>query len=469
MNNELDTILRMLEKERGISRSQMLKTIEDALAAAAKKSYLTSDDVHVVVDPRTLAIRAFERRTVDDSVHGTAYISLEAARKVNPDAQIGDTVETPVDPRVFGRIAAQTAKQAILQGIHNNERDIMQKRYENQVGKVVYATVRQISHRDVICDLREGGEAILKSRDRMKSDRFQPMDEFRAVIRCVGPEKDPRRSDDEAGFGRSRAMKLVDEPANNPCVKLSRTDKSFLKALFVEQSAEIKDGDVEIVAISRQPGVRSKIAVRSQKKNIDPIGACVGQRGSRIRPIINELGGEKIDIVAWSDDIETFAVSALSPAEIRRIEADREARTIVAYVDKGGLTPAIGKGGINTRLAAELVGWDISVRELTEDGETEDQKRIREEQFLKDYNDKVAALAATVGISVEAASIVANHGFLTPEGIIELLRADFCAELTNAGPDGDLPTLSAEEAQTVWDTAEELILNRTADPSTPSA
>ena len=263
MNNELDTILRTLERDRGIGRQAMLATIASALQAAAKKSLLTSNDVRVEIDPATLEIKAWERRLVDDSVLGTAYISLADARRFKPDAQIGDTIETPVSPRVFGRIAAQTAKQAIIQGIHDSERDIMERKYADQVGKIVSATVRQIVRKDVICDVNGGGEAILKGRDRLKSDHFQPTESFRAVIRHVGMEQDPRRLDDGESAdgatvvsnGRQR-VKLVDEPANNPCVKLSRTDKLFVRALFAEQSTEIEDGSVEIVEIARRGSAR---------------------------------------------------------------------------------------------------------------------------------------------------------------------------------------------------------------------
>ena len=196
MNNDLDTILKTLERERGISRADMLATIAAALQTAAKKSLGTSGDVRVEIDPHSLSIKAWERRVVDDGAIGTGYITLADARRVNPDAQIGDTVETEVNPRVFGRIAAQTAKQAIVQGMHESERDIMQRRYAGRVGEIVTATVLRTNRKDIICDIQGGGEAILKGRDRMKSDRYNVGESFRAVIRFVGMEQDPRRLDD---------------------------------------------------------------------------------------------------------------------------------------------------------------------------------------------------------------------------------------------------------------------------------
>ena len=460
MNNELDTILRTLERERGIGRSAMLSTIANALQAAAKKSLATSGDVRVEIDPHTLAIRAWERRVVSDSAIGTGYISLEDARRRDPEAKPGDTVETEVSPRVFGRIAAQTAKQAILQGMHESERDIMQRRYAGHVGEIVSATVRQVVHKDVLCDLVDGGEAILKGRDRMKNDRLSQGDNFRAVIRFVGAEQDPRRLEDgeEPGQGTwvgRRRVKLIDEPSGNPCVKLSRTDPLFVKALFAEQSSEIKEGTVEIMEIARQPGIRTKIAVRSRTAKIDPVGACVGARGARIRQVISELNGEKIDIVPWSEDIEKFAVAALQPATVQRVEIDERRRVVTAYVQNGSLTPAIGKGGINTRLASELTGWDISVRELDIYGDSPDEKRTREDAFQAGLRAKIETLSSQLGIPLESARTIASHGFLTPEGIFETTLSEFVAQLGTSEQGGEsLPTLPPEQAREAWSAAE---------------
>ena len=465
MNNDLDTILKTLERERGISRADMLATIASALQTAAKKSLGTSGDVRVEIDPRSLSIKAWERRVVDDGAIGTGYITLADARRVNPDAQIGDTVETEVNPRVFGRIAAQTAKQAIVQGMHESER-----RYAGRVGEIVTATVLRTNRKDVICDIQGGGEAILKGRDRMKSDRYNVGESFRAVIRFVGMEQDPRRLDDGESadgapvvmHGRQR-VKLIDEPANNPCVKLSRTDPLFVRALFAEQSSEIKDGSVEIVEIARQPGVRTKLAVRTRNKQVDPVGACVGARGSRIRQVINELNGEKIDIVQWNADIAKFAVAALQPAMVRNVDVDEANRHIVAYVESGSLTPAIGKGGINSKLAAELVGWSLTVKELTDEGETEEELAARAEAYNRSLASQTAALAESLGVSPEVARDVAAHGFLTPDGIIETTLAEFVAELGKSEEAGEeLPAVGAGDARAVWLAAERLMRERTA-------
>jgi len=470
MNNELDTILKTLERERGISRDVMLATIAGALQTAAKKSLGTSGDVRVEIDPHSLAIRAFERRVVDDGALGTGYITLADARRVNPEAQVGDTVETEVNPRIFGRIAAQTAKQVILQGMHESEREIMQRRYAGRVGEIVTATVRHTNHKDTLCDIQSGGEAILKGRDRLKSDRFNMGESFRAVIRFVGMEQDPRRLDDGESAdgapvvqnGRHR-IKLIDEPVNNPCVKLSRTDKLFVRALFAEQSSEIKEGSVEIVEIARQPGVRTKVAVRTRNKQIDPVGACVGGRGARIRQVINELNGEKIDIVQWNPDIAKFAIAALQPALVKSVDVDEAAHHVTAYVESGALTPAIGKGGINSKLAAELIGWSVTVKELTDEGETEEQIAARNEAFRRNLEGQIAALADSLGIPQERAAAVAAHGFLTPDGIIETTLPEFVAQLGKAEEgDEELPVVDAGDARAVWIAAERLLRDSTA-------
>lgn len=466
---DLDPILTALQRTRGISRESLLTIIVSAIQSAARKSLNTSGDVRVEVDPATLEIKAWQRRVVGDSVKGTAYISLSDARRVNPEAKIGDTIETPFDPRILGRIAALAAKQALTQGMHDSVRDVLQQRYAGSVGQIVRAKVIRVSHKDTICSLSNGGgEAILKGRDRMKTDRFQMEDEFRAVIRHVGMEQDQRRMDgDEALDGSDRLaarrrVRLIDEPASNPVIKLSRTSEMFVKALFAEQSTEIKDGVIEIVSIARQPGVRTKLAVRTRDPKVDPVGACVGVRGSRIRPIIQELNGEKIDIIEWEEDIGKFAVAALSPASIRKVAVDRDSHHIIAYVENGGLTPAIGKNGINTRLAADLIStpherWTVSLRELSDEGETEEEQRARAERFQAQLEERISMLAAALCIGEETARTVVGRGFLTPDGVVALTPTDFAAAMSEPREDenGDpVPALDPAEAEKLWETAE---------------
>ena len=466
---DLDPILKTLQRERGIGRDALLAIIANAIQSAARKSLNTSGDVRVEVDPSTLEIKAWQRRVVDDTVKGTAYIPLAEARRVNPDAQIGDTVETPFDPRILGRIAALAAKQALTQGMHDSERDILQKRYASSVGQIVRARVTRTSHKDVLCTiLNTGGEAILKGRDRMKTDRLQMDDEFRAVIRYVGMEQDQRRlEDDEPGDGTERyvnrrRVKFIDEPGSNPIVKLSRTDESFVRALFAEQSTEIGDGVIEIVSIARQPGVRTKMSVRTRDPKVDPVGACVGVRGSRIRPVIQELNGEKIDIIEWEADIGKFAVAALAPATVKKVKVDPDEHHIVAYVEKGGLTPAIGKSGVNTRLAADLVStprerWTISLRELDAEGRTEEEAKARDDRMRVQFEERIAALAEMLAVDDATARVLAGRGFLSPDGVMALTPADFAAAMSEPhddGKGGELPGLDQAAAEALWEKAE---------------
>ncbi|MBQ7666595.1 MAG: hypothetical protein IJS46_01210 [Kiritimatiellae bacterium] len=466
---DLDSILKALQLQRGISRESLISIIENAVQSAARKSLNTSGDVRVVVDPETLEIKAWQRRLVDDNVRGTAYIPLAEARRVKPDAQPGDTVETPFDPRILGRIAALAAKQALAQGMHDSERDILQQRYAASVGRIVRARVVRVAHKDTICTIvGTGGEAILKGRDRMKTDRFQMDDEFRAVIRHVGMEQDQRRMDgDEPGDGTERLVnrrrvRMIDEPSNNPIVKLSRTDDTFVRALFAEQSTEIKDGIIEIVALARQPGVRTKLAVRTRDPKVDPVGACVGVRGSRIRPVIQELNGEKIDIIEWEEDIGKFAVAALAPAAVRKVAVDAASRHIIAYVENGGLTPAIGRNGINTRLAADLLSaagpkWTISLRELSDEGETDEEQRVRAARFQAQLEERIATLAEALEIEPDAARIVVGRGFLTPDGIMALTPADFAVAMSEEREDGNgaaVQGLDPASAEALWSKAE---------------
>ncbi len=477
INTNFEKELRGFERDRGIKRETMLSTIVDALQAAARKSPFCSGDVKVTIDPVTLAFKAEETLIVADTPQatgaaGSAYISLEEARKINPNVSLGEKIQRPIDPRAFGRISAQMAKQALVQGIHASERDIMQSKYADKVGRIVTVTVRQIYHKDSFCDLDSGGEAILKSRDRMKSDRFTNGDTIRAVIRHVGMEQDPRRVEDDGAGSLSRgshshAVRMVDESAGNPCVKLSRTDKLFLKALLFEQCSEIKDGTVEIISIARQPGIRSKVAVRSNDPKVDPIGACVGVRGSRIRPVISELNGEKIDIVPWSDDFETYVRKALLPAMVLSVDIDYHAHQITVFIDKNSLTPLIGKLGMNTRLASELLSdsthttWTISARELATADAEETEHAVSAAKFQRDFAAKVKELSDRLNLDSETVTTVIRHGYLSPEGIMEATLTDFVAEMGRELPDAkseEVTSLREETARAVWAAAEAAML-----------
>lgn len=413
MNNEMLTVLSYLEREKGISRASLIKAVESALQSAARKSSGTSQDIRVSVDPRTCEITTFQDLVVSEDQTGTGYITLEKAKLVNPDANLGDVVSLKVTPKDFGRIAAQTAKQALMQNLRNAEREVVYQRYLGQVGKIISATVKQVSRGDCVCEVDGGGEAILDSKNKLPTDRFEQTDQFRAYLLRVENE----------------------ENQSTPGIVLSRSAPEFVKALFVEQATEIKDGVIEVMGIARDPGFRTKVAVRSLDPKVDPVGACVGVRGSRIKPVIQELNGEKIDIVEWNEDIRVFAMNALAPAKIESVKVgkDDDGKNVVqATVLPEHYTQTIGKHGQNVRLTAALLGWRVKVIK------TEEPK-----SFQELVTDGINDLAAKLGIPHDLAEIVYNAGFHTPEGVANSTIESFIEDTQ----------LEAELAEVAWNAA----------------
>lgn len=395
MNNELLTVLSYLEREKGISRNVLIAAIENALQNAARKSLGTSRDVRVSIDPRTCDISTYQTLIVSDTATGIDFITLEKARLIHPEAQLGEAIEVKAAPRDFGRIAAQAAKQALMQNIRSAERDVVYQRYLSQVGKIISATVKQVSRGDTICEVDGGGEAILDSRNRLPSDKFNPTEQFRAYLLRVENEKDQ----------------------STPSIVLSRTAPEFVKGLFVEQATEIKDGVIEVMGMARDPGYRTKMAVRSLDSKVDPVGACVGVRGSRIKPVIQELNGEKIDIVEWNEDIRVFAMNALAPAKIESIKAAKDddgKSMIIATVLPENYTQAIGKHGQNVRLTAMLLGWRVKV-----------EKTEAPKSFDEQVQDAIAALSALLEVDAETAETIFNMGYHSPEGIANASLEEF--------------------------------------------
>lgn len=417
MNNELLTVLSYLEREKGISRDVLIAAVESALQNAARKSLGTSRDVRVSIDPRTCDITTFQTLIVSDTATGIDFIPLEKARLIKPDAELGDQVEVKAAPRDFGRIAAQAAKQALMQNIRTAERDVVYERYLSQVGTIISATVKQITRGDYICEVDGGGEAIMDSRNRLPTERFNPSDQFRAFLLRVENEKDQR----------------------TPSIVLSRSAPEFVKALFVEQATEIKDGLIEVMGMAHDPGYRTKVAVRSLDPRVDPIGACVGVRGSRIKPVIQELNGEKIDIVGWNEDIRIFAMNALAPAKIESVKAAKDAdgkNMVIATVMPENYTQAIGRHGQNVRLTALLLGWKVKI-EKTEAPKTFDEQ-VRE---------AMTRLIEQLEVDEETAEAIFNLGYHSPEGIANASVEEFI-QSTN---------LNDELAERIWNRAVEHI------------
>ena len=340
MNLELIGALTELEKERGISKELLLDAIETAIVSAYKKNYgaSSSASVRVELNQHTGEIHVYSRRVVVDEVEDdTLEISLEDAMELDANYQLGDVVEREVTPANFGRIAAQTAKQVVIQKIREAERSIVYDVYSNREGDVVTGTVQRADQRQVLVDLGDV-EAVLPASEQIPGEVYNPHMKLRFYINEV------RQS------------------SKGPQIFLSRTHPGLLRALFEFEVPEIQSGEVEIKSVAREAGNRSKIAVYSRDPNIDPVGACVGARGSRVQAVVAELGSERIDIVQWERDVAQFIKNALSPAKVLYVRIDEQAKVAHTVVPDDQLSLAIGKEGQNARLAARLTGWRIDIK-----------------------------------------------------------------------------------------------------------
>ena len=383
MNSELQSILSYMEKERGIERETLIVAVESALQAAARRS-LTERDFRIAIDRKTCDIKAFALREVVLQVRNKEKEIAEAeARKLKSDARVGEFVEVEVRAANLGRIAAQTAKQAIVQKIRQAEKDIVFEEYKDRVGDIVSGAVRQFNRSDIVVDLGRA-EALLPAKERVPTEEYQIGDRVRAFILEVKPNP------------------------SGPSITLSRSHPDFVRALFRLEVSEIADGMVEIKAIAREPGYRTKIAVHSKEERIDPVGACVGLRGMRVKNIVRELSGEKIDIIRWSEDIKTYVTNALSPAKLMKVWIDQDQPRVVHVVaDPEQLSLAIGRRGQNVRLSAKLIGWKVDIQK--------DETNI---SFEEKVTKAIEHLAAVPGINREHAEALVKAGFLTIEGIL---------------------------------------------------
>jgi len=345
VDTNLRVILQQLEAEKSIDRNRLLEAICSAIETAARKSFTHAANVSVEVDSETLEFKVFEIRTVVDRVEDpSAELSLEKALELNPHVVVGNRLKVPADPSQFGRIAAQTAKQVIIQKIKDAERENVFEQFKQREGELVTGIVKRINHGNVIVSIGKA-EAVLPHREQSPREVYKPGDRIRAYLLDV----------DKSG----RGAQLV----------LSRTTPELVRGLFELEVPEIYDGTIEIKAVAREPGSRTKVAVHSNDPNVDPVGACVGMKGSRVRTVVEDLAGEKIDIVRWSEDAVEFCGNALNPADIQEITIEEEKGEIHVVVPYDQLSLAIGKRGQNARLASRLIGWNIDIRSA---GEPED-------------------------------------------------------------------------------------------------
>ena len=362
MNNELLQALKDLEKERGVDFNVLVEAIEAALISAYKKNFGANQNVNVNFDPLSGEFKVYHRKDVVEEVEDPKLqISLEEARAIKPVYQVGDVVDFEVTPKNFGRIAAQTAKQVVVQRIREAERDMIFDRYYSQKGDVITGIVHRCENRSVYIDMGNT-EVCLGPNEQMPGETYEPNMRIKAYIIDVK------------------------KTTKGPQIQVSRTHPGFLERLFELEVPEIQDGTVEVKAVAREAGYRSKIAVWSEQENVDPLGACVGPKGMRVQAVVNELRGEKIDIIKWSPDPCEFIASALSPAKVisvEPLEGETGARVVVPDYQ---LSLAIGKEGQNARLAAKLTGWKIDIKSESQIREWEEQaarEPLTKEAFME--------------------------------------------------------------------------------------
>src|SRR6184192_1713624 len=380
---ELLQVADSVARDKGIDRDEVLEAMEQAIQKAGRSKYGQEYDIRAEIDRRNGEIRLLRFREVAEAIENEAtQIPLIEARRFNPEAEVGDFITDPLPPIDFGRIAAQSAKQVIVQKVREAERDRQYQEFKDRIGDIVNGVVKRVEYGSVIVDLGRG-EAIIRRDEMLPREVFRNGDRVRAFIFDVRRE------------------------TRGPQIFLSRTHPQFMAKLFAQEVPEIYDGIVEIKAVARDPGSRAKIGVISRDSSVDPVGACVGMRGSRVQAVVNELQGEKIDIIPWSPDIATFVVNALAPAEVSKvvIDEDRERIEVVVPDTNNQLSLAIGRRGQNVRLASQLTGWDIDI--LTEQEESERRQA--------DFENSTRVFMEALNVDEVVGQLLASEGFSSVE------------------------------------------------------
>jgi N utilization substance protein A len=338
MNIEFIEALDQIEKEKGISKEILLEAIEAALVSAYKKNYGTAQNVKINIDRATGEVKVFSQKTVKEEVKDPLLeISLVEAKKINPLVKIGDIISIEVTPQKFGRIAAQTAKQVVMQRIKEAERNIIYEEFAGRETDLVTGTVQRFDKKNVIIDLGKT-EVILPPNEQIPTETYTPGDRIKVYILEVR------------------------KTTKGPVIIVSRSHPGLVKRLFELEVPEIYEGIVEIKSIAREAGSRTKVAVHSRDENVDPVGACVGPKGARVQAVVEELKGEKIDIIKWSKNAAEYISNALSPAKVLSVEVEEDSKIARVLVPEHQLSLAIGKEGQNARLAAKLTGWKIDIK-----------------------------------------------------------------------------------------------------------
>ena len=394
MKSDFLIALTQLAAERNLPRETVLSAIEAALVSAFRKDSITEgQSLSVKLDPGTGEISVSILKTVVESVTDpSTQISLSAGKKLRPNVEIGETLVTASMPHFAGRIAAQTAKQVVMQRLREAERELVYKEYEDRAGEVFSVTIQRMEPRQIIVDLGRA-EAVLPFSEQAPTDRYRP------------------------GLNLKVLLKSIELTVKGPELIVSRTEGLLLRRLFEMEVPEIYHGAVEIVAIAREPGFRSKVAVRARQDGVDPVGSCVGLRGVRIQNIVNELQGEKIDVVEWNKDPARFIANALNPSQVMRVDLDADTNVAVAVVPDRQLSLAIGKEGQNARLAAKLTGWSVDIRSSV------DTSRVSKETPVIVAESELEVL----GLSTRTFNVLKNSGVTTVGHVLKTTRSDLLA------------------------------------------
>lgn len=380
---ELLQIADAVAREKSIDREIVLEAMADAIQKAARSRYGSETNIRADINPKTGEIKLQRLLEVVEAVEDySTQIALQTALDQNPEAQLGDFIAEPLPPMDFGRIAAQSAKQVIVQKVREAERDRQFDEFKDRVGEIINGTVKRVEYGNVIVDLGRG-EAIIRRDELIPRENFRYGDRVRAYVYDVRREQ------------------------RGPQIFLSRTHPQFMVKLFTMEVPEIYDGIIELKSVARDPGSRAKIAVISNDSSIDPVGACVGMRGSRVQAVVGELQGEKIDIIPWSDDPASFIVNALQPAEVAKVVLDEDAERIEVVVPDDQLSLAIGRRGQNVRLASQLTGWDIDI--LTEQEESERRQ--------KEFNERTELFMNALNVDEMVGQVLASEGFSQVEEV----------------------------------------------------
>jgi transcription termination/antitermination protein NusA len=384
--SEIKRVIEQVSRDKGIERHVLVKALEEALKSAARKKYGPKVDIEVQYSEETGELEVFQFKEVTEAVEEPMLqISIEEGRRLDPDCEIGDSLGTKMDTNTFGRIAAQSAKQVIIQKLKDAEKDAVYTSYIDRRGEIINGIVQRIDRGDIIVNLGQT-EGVLPIREQVPKEGYRRGDRIRALI-----------------------LEVLHE-SRGPQVVLSRTHPNFLVTLFRTEVPEISEGIVSIMGASREPGVRAKIAVASSNSDIDPVGACVGMKGSRVQTVVQELRGEKIDIIPWHIDPAKFVCSSLAPAEISRVIIDEDNRSMEVIVPDEFLSIAIGKKGQNVRLASKLSGWHLDVKS--------------ESAYNQAMQSGYDSLMALPGVGISLADALYEKGFYSAEEIAKASREE---------------------------------------------